>query len=114
MAKRNLVGIGGKKPKMIKVIGKSTDVIFRKYKKGGDIIALFPYMVENGRGDVMSYEKIGQHAGANYDAVMTMTKPATKTQYKPLAVELTQIGYKLKVIKRRNYDKFLKAYRKRL
>ena len=87
-----------------------TEVVFRKWKRS--IIALFPYEVENSRGDVMSYQRIGQHSSANYNYIIVNSKPATQKEYKNLKKELENIGYKLKVIKRMNYDKYLKSYYK--
>lgn len=76
----------------------TTAVIFRRYPDD-QIIALFPYIAEN-RFYVLSYMHLGQHSGAYYPEVINSTKPATPEQYKPLADELTVIGYNLQVIKR--------------
>lgn len=79
------------------------EVVFRKWKRSGDIIALFPHeewIVPN-KILVMSYEHIGQHGGADYSLVIKQTVPATEKEYAELKNELENIGYKLKVIKRK-------------
>ena len=79
-----------------------TKVIFRKFVKDGQIIALFPEIIGNSRYECCSYMHIGQHCSANYALVVFNTKPAKKEEYAPLLEELKQIGYDdLKVYKRR-------------
>ena len=85
-----------------------TDVIFRN-NQTGDIFALFPYLINTNEGSVMSYEHIGQHSGADYDFCVKETIPAKENEYKDLFEGLESIGYNLRVIKRRNYAKYLKA-----
>jgi hypothetical protein len=76
-------------------------VVFRKFD-GGDIIALFPHEDYNNDGSLcLSYQHVGQHAGADYNACMKITVPATEQEYKPLLNELVKIGYDLKVQKRK-------------
>lgn len=79
-------------------------VIFRKYKRGvgkGEIIALFPF-IEWSDGICTSYMHIGQHSGADYQHVMSLTEPATEAEYKPLYDELVRIGYgDMQIMKRR-------------
>jgi len=92
-----------------------TEVIFRKWNRKdfkGDIIALFPYDVWSYRGDVTSYEHIGQHGGAEYNHCINMTVPAKEEDFKDLKEELEYIGYNLKVINKRNYKKYLNEYNK--
>ena len=93
-------------------------VIFRKWSNG-DIIALFPYEIENG-GHIMSYEHIGQHGAANYDHVISKTKPATQEEYQPLLNELMKIyndgdvpEWEFVVRKKRNRKLFIKAFGER-
>ena len=80
-----------------------TPVIFRKFKKDGDIIALFP----NEKWDycglhIASYMRIGQHGEADYTGVIGITVPATEKEYRSLLLELISIGYDdLKIMKRR-------------
>lgn len=85
-----------------------TDVIFRKFKNG-DIIALFPYEIENYHGDCQSYMHIGQHSGANYWGCVAKSKPARLSEYTPLMQELVSIGYNLRVRKKINYHTLLSA-----
>lgn len=74
-------------------------IIFRKFKQGGDIIALFPEQVN--RLMVDSYMHIGQHSDADYAGVIAATTPAGEDEYAELLVELKSIGYDdLQVIKR--------------
>jgi len=73
-----------------------TLVIFRKFRDGGDIIALFPEMEEND-GLCNSYQHIGQHGAANYCGLVSAqdrtTAPATPEEYADLLEELEAIGY---------------------
>lgn len=87
----------------------TTQVMFRLWK--GEIIALFPYIIADTKGSVMSYMHVGQHGGADYDAIMKASQPATPTQMLPLYQELESVGYNLEVVRRRNYDKYLTAYK---
>lgn len=84
-----------------------TEVVFRKFNDDKSIIALFPYDVWNKQDfTCSSYQHIGQHSGADYLGVIERSKAATEAEYKELYNELTkQIGYNLRVIKKRNYDK---------
>lgn len=88
-------------------------VIFRKWKdakREGDIIALFPEIPFTYGGDITSYEHIGQHGGADYNAVLSMTSPASPAEYAHLLEELQSIGYELQVVTRRTsqmYDNYI-------
>jgi hypothetical protein len=82
-----------------------TDVIFRvdtskDFK--GTVFAIFPHQVADYKGNVMSYQHIGQHSGANYSHCINTSKPATEKQYSDLKTELEQIGYSLRIVKRQN------------
>ena len=72
-----------------------TVVVFRMWKdKAGSVIALFPDIdAESGR--CQSYEHVGQHGAADYDLVMSKTRPAKPSEYKDLLCELKRIGYVL-------------------
>jgi hypothetical protein len=87
---------------------KSIEIIFRFWKNV--VIALFPYIIDNNRGDVMCYQHIGQHGSADYGYIIESSKPATKEQYQPLLNELVNdVGYlNLKIVKKRNYKRFAK------
>ena len=91
-----------------------TEVIFRREYKGefkGNIIAVFPYEISDLQGGVLSYMHVGQHSGMDYNAVIDGTKPAKKNEYADLKSELESLGYNPKVVKRRNYDRYLKELR---
>ncbi len=75
-----------------------TLVIFRKFRKGGDVLALFPLVAHDRTGDLCaSYQHIGQHGAADPYFVTLATTPAKPEEFAPLAAELTRIGYDLKV-----------------
>ena len=86
-----------------------TDVIFRKFKD--EILALFPYMIADYNGNVTCYAHIGQHSSANYNYIITNSKPIHDPKNLNLYKELINIGYNLKIIKRQNYNKYLKNLR---
>ena len=92
-----------------------TEVVFRKYKSGfskGQILALFPYSIAQS-SFVDCYEFCGQHGSADYNHCVNITTLATEEESKDLKKHLEEsFGYNLKVIKRRNYDKFINAYHK--
>jgi hypothetical protein len=86
-----------------------TDVLFRKFPEDNQIIALFPYEIYNNRGGINSYMHVGQHGEAEYSACLKNSKPAKENEYADLKSELESVGYNLRIIKRRNYDRYLKA-----
>lgn len=88
-----------------------TDVIFRDWQSSDFnlIIALFPHEINDLSGSVLSYEHVGQHSGADYDSVICGTIPAKEKDYASLKSELQSLGYNLRIIKRRNGAKYLKA-----
>jgi len=90
-----------------------TKVVFRKWKPvmmlnciGDGIIALFPEQLDNGY-TIGSYEHYGQHSAADYDHVISCSRPATPDEYKNLYNELESLGYNLRVMKkcRPNFSK---------
>ncbi len=84
-----------------------TEVIFRKWK--GTEIALFPYEVNNiFDNSIMAYQIIGQHGGADYNYIIRSSKPIHNPEDTTIYKELVrEYRYDFKVIKRRNYNKFL-------
>ena len=81
----------------------ATVVVFRVWKEKnalGEVLALFP-TIDAGHGMCMSYEHVGQHGAAFYDACLVMTRPAKRSEYAALASELRRIGYKLDIRVRR-------------
>lgn len=84
-----------------------TEVQFRLFR--GEVTAVFPYIVESPH-NVMCYMHLGQHSVCNWN-INAVSRVATPEQYADLYKELEQIGYKLKVIKRRSHAKYLTAYK---
>ena len=95
----------------------TTDVIFRVDNTkdfGGTVFAIFPHVVVTKSGLVSTYQHVGQHSGADYKRCLETSKLATTKEAKELKNELeNHFGYNLKVMKRRNYDKYLESYHKR-
>ena len=69
-------------------------VIFRKFPEG-DIIALFPDMIENrDKHYINSYQHIGQHGSASVELITDLEIPTNK-EIKDLKEELKSIGYNI-------------------
>jgi len=90
-----------------------TAVIFRKikFKKVdgfcyGEIIAIFPYVVEGIRlslQDTMCYSFSCQHGSCDYDYIIYISEPATEEEYRGLKDHMeNDVGYNIKAIKQRN------------
>jgi hypothetical protein len=78
-----------------------TVVVFRRWRDTKAIIALFPAEPSDIEGwYCLSYERVGQHSGADYYGVIQATRPATDEEAAPLANELTKVGYNLQPIRR--------------
>lgn len=76
-------------------------VVFRRWRDGGGVIALFPELPADIHGIYCdSYEHVGQHGGADYLGVVRHTAPATPEESAALAAELTRIGYRLVPVRR--------------
>lgn len=76
-------------------------VVFRRWRDGGGVIALFPELPADIHGRYCdSYEHVGQHGGADYHGVVRHTAPATPEESAALAAELARIGYRLVPIRR--------------
>lgn len=88
-----------------------TEVIFRFWKK--EIIALFPYDIDN-NGLCGSYMHVGQHSPSGYEHIIRHSRPATEPEYRELYAELESIGYKLEVVHKRMYSRFVEAYKKQI
>ena len=84
-------------------------MIFRRWPDG-EIDALFPYDIADHRGNVTCYAHVGQHGSADYDHCIESTKPAKQAESLTLKQELETLGYKIRIVKRRNYKKYLKSY----
>lgn len=82
-------------------------VIFRQWKIGCEIIALFPEIACDNLGyNCQSYMKLGQHGAASPMSILADTKPAILEDgaCKNLIKELEGLGYDLKIIKRFRYS----------
>jgi len=82
-----------------------TKVIFRQWKIGCAIIALFPEIATDTTGyNCQSYMHCGQHSAASPN-IIEDTQPAILEDgaVKRLIKELTDIGYNLDIIKRFRY-----------
>ena len=81
-----------------------TEVLFR-VEKGGEILAVFPYISFEGGHRIMMYAHVGQHSDGVWSYVIDETWPATPAQYEPLKQELISAGYNLQVINLDEVDK---------
>lgn len=79
-------------------------VVFRRWKKkdGGEVLALFPSMIETDAGYCNSYMHLGQHGAADFSGLIHLTKPTKETDedVQELKRELERIGYRLRVMAR--------------
>jgi hypothetical protein len=91
-----------------------TDVIFRVDNSKdwkGTVYALMPHDCCDHQGHVSTYQHVGQHSGAEYRHCIAKSRPATPKEYKDLKREMEQgHGYNFNVVKKQNYDKYLKSY----
>lgn len=91
-----------------------TKVLFRKFRKGGEIIALFPEEIWNpGEYSIASYMHVGQHGAADYDHIIGTTTRATESEYACLLAELKSAGYDdLRIMKkcRPDYAKLIREF----
>jgi len=71
------------------------------FRFDGDCFALFPTLEATRDGLCTCYQHIGQHCAADYAGCIARSKPATPEQYADLLRELTRIGYRLRVVRRR-------------
>lgn len=77
-----------------------TKVVFRWYRTD-ECIALFPQNAADVNGFTCgSYMHVGQHGAANIQLVVSRTRLATWEEYRLLAKELRQRGYRLDIRKR--------------
>jgi len=93
-----------------------TDVMFRfdtKTDFNDKVFAVMPHEVNDHKGGVTTYQHVGQHSTGDYNAMLSYSRPATELEYTDLKAELESIGYNLKIVKRRNYYKYLISYKKR-
>jgi hypothetical protein len=78
-----------------------TDPVMIRVWKGddNDVFALFPTIPAHDHY-VTSYQRVGQHAAADYGLCIRNSRPATETEAAPLLAELRAIGYIPRLIKR--------------
>lgn len=75
-----------------------TTVVFRKFIKTGEIIAVFTnlgypdYTMK--KEHKLSYMHVGQHGECNYEFIKSVTVISYYEEYKDLLEELKSIGYK--------------------
>lgn len=76
-----------------------TKVIFRKFRKGGDIIAVFPEIPGTHKPETCSsYQQVGQHGACSMAFLRShATIPAKPEEFEPLRRELESLGYRLKL-----------------
>ena len=82
-----------------------TKVIFRQWKIGCEIIALFPEIPGDITGSHCSFYMRNGRQGAANPRIIDDTKPANLKDgaVKKLIKELTELGYNLEIIKRFRY-----------
>jgi hypothetical protein len=78
-----------------------TTVTFRNmlndYTKQNEVIALFPKEVWDNRGNISSYQRVGQHGGASRFLLKEL-QVSMPWEYANLQIELESIGYDLEII----------------
>ena len=88
-----------------------TKVIYRKFKDGEEIIAVFPEFSYPGftskKGLVMDYMFVGQHGECEYNTIMKMTTIAFPKDYEVLKAQLEDLGYDLEITTHKEYQKSL-------
>lgn len=85
-----------------------TEVVFRKYNK--KVYAVFPYETD-WNGDTLSYAD-SEFRACQYDYLITHSKPAKPLEYKPMFDELSNMGYDLKLINKREFKFYISACKK--
>lgn len=85
-----------------------TGVVFRKYE--GKIYAVFPYEVD-WNGDTLSYAD-SEFRACQYDYLISHSKPAKPLEYKTMWMELINMGYDLKLIKKREFKYYVSSCKK--
>lgn len=67
------------------------DVIFRKDREDGSIVAVFPSEPGSGPHDFTAYTRQESHVTASAEWVRHCTRPASPAEYAPLLAELRSI-----------------------
>ena len=78
------------------------EVMFRKDKESGEIVAFFPNDQEYPAGEYQSYMHIGQHGACTLEYINEDTDPilSNSAEKDSLLDELRNIGYNVKIIDR--------------
>ena len=85
----------------------STNIIFRKDKKDGEIVAVFLEDVANLYDyGLTCYVHTGQHTTGNIDWIYRDTVPATQKEYDSLLSELTTIYSDTKLVIKTRLPKY--------
>jgi hypothetical protein len=88
-------------------------VIFRYWLE--DILALFPYLVgDPDPSTCMSYQHVGQHGAAAFEAMLDESRPATRDEYADLQSELESMGYELAIVEDIDRKQALASRRRQL
>jgi hypothetical protein len=90
-----------------------TDVIFRidvTKDWHGTVFALFPHNVADHKGNVLTYQHVGQHSSGEYSHCLKTSRPAAESEYKDLKKELESIGYNINVVHKQTRKKYLESY----
>ena len=89
-----------------------TKVVFRKFKRGGDIIALFTQELgTNDSNTCLCYQHVGQHGTMDL-RLRGMLVTATPSEYAGLKAELEGLGYNLMVYQNISYKDAMIRYQK--
>ncbi len=76
-----------------------TTVFFVK-EEGNSIVAVFPYIKADSQGNCVCYAHLGQHSACCREWYMEQ-EMATPDEYADLKKELEDLGYNLKLVKRK-------------
>ena len=84
----------------------------RMDRKHGEVTAIMPELPGTANPYTCTcYAHIGQHGSCSPSNISQCSRPATEAEYKPLLAELKSIGYRVRVIKRINQQRYLAARR---
>lgn len=85
------------------------EVVVRKEKETGNLILLFPYQIENSRGDFNSFTLQEGHSPCSHDYYLTGTIPPSEYDLKSNAykslLDYYLKGNTIKIIKKINLNK---------
>lgn len=90
-----------------------TEVIFRVDNSKdwrGTVFALLPHEVSDLKGNVTTYQHIGQHSSADYMYCIAKSRLATEKECADLKNEMEGLGYNFQKVTRQSQKKYLKSY----